>query len=92
MLGMDSIAIRKLNVGSKPMETYVLLFNNYVNQGVKKVVLYGRGDNIVRAVDLYNLISRRLGGLVRLSKVNIGTVEYSGRRSSYIELEVEIFR
>ncbi len=89
---MDSIAIRKLNVGSKPMETYVLLFNNYVNQGVKKVVLYGRGDNIVRAVDLYNLISRRLGGLVRLSKVNIGTVEYSGRRSSYIELEVEIFR
>ncbi len=89
---MDSIAIRKLNVGSKPMETYVLLFNNYVNQGVKKVVLYGRGDNIVRAVDLYNLISRRLGGLVRLSKVNIGTVEYGGRRSSYIELEVEIFR
>jgi DNA-binding protein Alba len=92
MLGMDSIAIRKLNVGNKPMETYVLLFNNYVNQGVKKVVLYGRGDNIARAVDLYNLISRRLGDLVRLSKVNIGTVEYGGRRSSYIELEVEIFR
>lgn len=89
---MNSIAIKKLNVGSKPMETYVLLFNNYVNQGIKKIVLCGRGDNIARAVDLYNLISRRLEGLVRLSKVSIGTEEHGGRRFSYIELELEVLR
>lgn len=89
---MDSVAIRKLNVGNRPMETYILLFNNYVSQGVKKVVICGRGDNIVRAVDLYNLINKRLGSLVRLSRVNIGTMEYSGRRASYIELELEILR
>lgn len=89
---MSSVTIKKLNVGGKPMETYTLLFNNYVNQGVKKIVLYGRGDNIARAVDLYNLISRRLEGMVRLSKVNIGTVENSGRRFSYIELELEVLR
>ncbi|MEM0025817.1 MAG: DNA-binding protein [Zestosphaera sp.] len=89
---MNSVAVKKLNVGNKAMETYMLLFNNYVNQGIKKVVLYGRGDNIVRAVDLYNLISKRLEGLVKLSKVNIGTVEYGGRRFSYIELELEILR
>lgn len=89
---MDSVTTKKLNVGDKPMETYVLIFNNYVNQGVRKIVLYGRGDNIPRAVDLYNLISKRLGNLVRLSKVDIGTIEYSGKRSSYIELELEILR
>ncbi|MGC8974612.1 MAG: hypothetical protein ACP5KB_00250 [Thermoprotei archaeon] len=89
---MDSVAIRKLNVGNRPMETYVLLFNNYVSQGIKKIVIFGKGDNIVRAVDLYNLINKRLGGLVRLSRVDIGTVEYSGRRTSYIELELEILR
>lgn len=89
---MDHVNIKKLNVGNRSIETYMILFNNYVNQGVRKIVLYGRGDNIVRAVDLYNIINRRLGNLVRLSKVNIGTVEYSGRRSSYIELELEILR
>ncbi|MEO3992716.1 MAG: DNA-binding protein [Desulfurococcaceae archaeon TW002] len=87
---MGSVTTKKLNVGNKPMETYVLIFNNYVNQGIRKIVLHGRGDNIPRAVDLYNLISKRLGNLVRLSKVNIGTIEYSDRRSSYIELELEI--
>lgn len=89
---MGSNATRKLSVGNRPMDTYVFLFNNYVSQGVKKVVLYGRGENIPRAVDLYNLINSRLGGLVRLCRVNIGTEVLEGRHASYIELELEVLR
>ncbi|MEM4485900.1 MAG: DNA-binding protein [Zestosphaera sp.] len=89
---MNSSMIRKLSVGNRPMETYVFLFSNYVNQGARKVVLYGRGENISRAIDLYNLISRRLEGLVRLCRVNIGTEVLEGRHASYIELELEVLR
>lgn len=89
---MSSDATRKLSVGNRSMETYVFLFNNYLSQGVRRVVLYGRGENIARAVDLYNLISHRLGNLVRLCRVNIGTEVLEGRHASYIELELEVLR
>ncbi len=87
---MSSIAVKKLNVGNRPMQTYVYLVSTYINQGVKRIILHGRGENISRAVDLYNLINHRLGGLVRLAGVDIGTEEFNGRHTRYIELKLEI--
>ncbi|MEM2020876.1 MAG: DNA-binding protein [Zestosphaera sp.] len=89
---MSSIASRKLNVGNRPMQTYMYLVSTYINQGIRRIILHGRGENISRAVDLYNLINYRLEGLVRLARVGIGTEEYSGRHTRYIELELEILR
>ncbi len=54
------------------------------------VVLKGRGDNICKAIDVYNEIKSRLGDALKLVSVNIGSERAGRRKLSYIEIRLRM--
>jgi len=79
----------KVRVGNKPLSDYLISAALLFNQGVNKVVLVGRGNNISKAVALYNTLKDRMGEAIKLRDVRIGSEEIKGKVVSYIEIEVE---
>ncbi|MCS7108163.1 MAG: DNA-binding protein [Sulfolobales archaeon] len=78
-----------VSVGSRPLSDYVLSIIILLNQGVKKVVLKGKGGNINKAIAVYNAVKDRLGDSVKLEGVEIGSEYYSNRkRVSYIKISL----
>ncbi len=79
---------RRVTVGNKPLSNYIALVSMFLNQGVKEIIIHGRGQNISKAVDLYNILNRRLGDYLKLANVSIGTEHAGGKSLSYIEIVV----
>ncbi|MEM0361390.1 MAG: DNA-binding protein [Sulfolobales archaeon] len=78
-----------VSVGSRPLSDYVLSIIILFNQGVKKVVLKGKGGNISKAIAVYNAVKDRLGDSIRLEGIEIGSEYYDNRkRVSYIKISI----
>lgn len=54
------------------------------------VVIKGRGDNISKAVDVYNEVVSRIGDALKLVSVNIGSDKVGRRKLSFIEIKVKM--
>jgi len=80
---------RRVTVGNKPLSNYIALVSTFLSQGVKEIVIRGKGENISKAVDLYNILHRRLGDYLKLTNVSIGTEHVGGRAVSYIEITLQ---
>lgn len=76
-------------VGKKPTADYVLSAVILFNQGVERVVVKGRGEDISKTVDVVNSILQRLGDAVKVKGVRIGSDKIRGRLVSYIEVVLE---
>ncbi len=79
----------KVRVGNKPLNDYLISAALLFNQGASKVVLVGKGNNISKAVALYNTLKDRMGEAIKLRDVRIGSEEVKGKIVSFIEIEVE---
>lgn len=79
----------KVSVGRRAMRDYLASIAIMFNRGVKSVVIRGCGDNINRAVTLYNVLKSRLGDSVRLTNVRIGSERRGFKYVPYIEIEIE---
>mgnify|MGYP001772804760 CR=1 FL=1 len=79
----------KVSVGRRALSDYLASIAIIFNHGVKSVVIRGCGDNIYRAVTLYNVLKSRLGDGVRLANVRIGSERRGFKYVPYIEIEVE---
>jgi len=78
-----------ISVSGRPLSDYVLSVIILFNQGVRKVVLKGRGNNISKAIAVYNAVKDRLGDSVKLENVEIGSEYVSeGKRVSYIKIAI----
>ena len=53
------------------------------------MIIRGNGENIYRAVNLYNILKSRLGDGVRLLNVRIGSEKRGFKHVPYIEIEIE---
>lgn len=54
------------------------------------LILKGRGDNIHKAVDVYNEVKARVGDALKLVGVSIGSEKVGRRRLPYIELKLKM--
>lgn len=79
----------KVSVGRRAISDYMASIAIIFNQGVKSVVIRGCGDNIHRAVNLYNALKSRLGDSIKLANVKIGSEKRGFKYVPYIEIEVE---
>ncbi len=79
----------KVSVGKRAISEYLASIAIIFNQGVRSVVIRGCGDNIHRAVTLYNVLKSRLGESIRLADVRIGSERRGYKHVPFIEIEVE---
>jgi len=54
------------------------------------VVIKGRGDNISKAVDVYNEVASRIGDALKVVSVNIGSDRVGRRKMSFIEIKLKM--
>lgn len=79
----------KVSVGRRAISDYMASIAIIFNHGVKSVTIRGCGDNIYRAVTLYNALKSRLGDGIKLANVKIGSEKRGFKYVSYIEIEIE---
>ncbi len=79
----------KITVGNKPVLDYIVSIAILFNQGVKRIIIRGRGDNISKAIAVYNAVKERMGDAVKLSNVRIGSEDRKGKLTSFIEIIIE---
>lgn len=84
-----SLEESKITIGNKPILDYIVSIAILFNQGVRRVVIKGKGDNISKAVAVYNAIKERMGDAVKLNDVRIGSEDRRGRLTSFIEIVIE---
>jgi DNA-binding protein len=58
--------------------------------GEELVVLKGRGDNISKAIDVYNEVKKRIGDVIEVAGINIGSERAGSRKVSYIEIKLKM--
>ncbi len=75
-------------IGKKPIIQYVTEAIVRFSEGADVVVLYARGDNIHKAVEVYNELVRRLQDSLKLEGIEIGSEMRGNRRVSYIKIKV----
>ena len=75
-------------VGKKPVNDYVLSAILVLNEGHDEVIIKGQGNNINKAVEVYNALRRRLGDSIELVSVNIDSFEKGRRLVPYIEIRI----
>ncbi len=76
-------------IGRSSPSAYVLDIIVRFNQGIDKVTIVGKGNNIPKAITVYNILKSRLGDALVLENVNIGSIfNERNRRISYIEIHV----
>ncbi|MCX8184349.1 MAG: DNA-binding protein [Sulfolobales archaeon] len=86
---MSEARTYKVSVGRRSINDYMTSIAIIFNQGVRSVVIRGCGDNIHRAVALYNVLKLKLGDSIKLVNVKIGSEKRGSRYVPYIEIEVE---
>ncbi len=79
----------RITIGNKPILDYIVSIAILFNQGIRRIVIKGRGDNISKAVAVYNAIKERMGDSVKLSDVRIGSEDRRGKLVSFIEIVIE---
>jgi len=79
----------KVSVGRRALSEYLASIAIIFNQGAKVVIIRGNGENIYRAVNLYNILKSRLGDGIRLLNVRIGSEKRGFKHVPYIEIEIE---
>jgi len=80
--------IKIIDVSRKPITDYVFDAVVNFNQGIDEIIIKGRGDFISKAVDVYRILSERLGDSIEIVNVEIGSERFRGRRRSYIAIHV----
>ena len=75
-------------VGKKPVNDYVLSAILLLNEGHDEVVIRGQGNNINKAVEVYNALRHRLGDSIELVSVNIDSFEKGRRLVPFIEIRI----
>lgn len=75
-------------IGKKPIIHYVTEAILRFSEGNDVVVLYARGDNIHKAVEVYNELVRRLQDSLKLEGIEIGSEMRGNRRVSYIKIKL----
>jgi DNA-binding protein len=58
--------------------------------GDELVILKGRGDNISKAIDVFNEVKKRIGDVIEVVGVNIGSERAGSRKVSYIEIKLRM--
>ena len=58
--------------------------------GEDLVVVKGRGENISRAIDVYNEVKKRMGDVIELVDVSIGSERAGSRKTSFIEIKLRM--
>jgi len=79
----------RITVGKKPILDYIVSIAILFNQGVRRIVIRGKGDNISKDVAVYNAIKERMGDAVKLNDVRIGSENRKGKLTSFIEIVIE---
>jgi len=79
----------EISVGNRPLGDYIVSAAILFNQGYRQVLIRGRGNNISKAVALYNALKERMGDALKLVDVRIGSNEIRGRIVSFIEILIE---
>ena len=76
-------------IGKKPIRDYVLAAVLLFNEGHDEIIIRARGNNISKAVDVFNAIRSRLSG-IQLVNVKIDSVERDAQRLiPVIEIKVK---
>ncbi len=76
-------------IGKKPVIDYVLTAILLFNEGYDEVVIKGQGNNVSKAVDVYNALKNRMQDGVELISVNIDSKERGRRLIPIIEIRVK---
>ncbi len=76
-------------IGRERPYRYALDIIVRMNQGSDNITIIGRGNNIPKAITVYNILRDRLGEALELRGVSIGsTYTERNRRISYIEIKI----
>ncbi|WP_228546795.1 DNA-binding protein [Hyperthermus butylicus] len=75
-------------IGKKPVTDYVLAAILLFNEGYDEVIIKGQGNNVSKAVDVYNALANRLQDGIELVDVKIDSVERGRRLVPVIEIKV----
>jgi len=84
-----SVEESRITVGNKPVIDYIVSIAILLNQGIKRIIIRGRGPNISKAVAVYNAVKDRMGDAIKLSDVRIGSEDRRGKLISFIEIVIE---
>jgi len=84
----SSVNVKTIMLGNRPLREYLLEAIVSINRDADVVEIMGRGRHIYRAVNLYNMLTSRLGDRLELKGVEIGSLLVRGRRVSYIKISV----
>jgi len=76
-------------VGRKPVMNYVLSAVVLFNQGISRVIVKGKGEDISKAVDVANSILERLGDTIKVKEIKIGSENRKGKLVSFISVILE---
>jgi DNA-binding protein Alba len=76
-------------IGKKPVMDYVLAAILLFNEGYDEVIIRGQGDNVSKAVDVYNALQARLQDGIELVDVRIDSIERGRRLVPIIEIKVK---
>ncbi len=79
----------RITIGNKPIADYIVSIAILFNQGVKRIVIKGKGDKISKAVAVYNAVKDRMGDAIKLENVRIGSEDRRGKLVSFIEITIE---
>ena len=75
-------------IGKKPVIDYVLTAILLFNEGYDEVVIKGQGNNVSKAVDVYNALKNRMQDGIELVDVSIDSKEKGRRLIPIIEIRV----
>jgi len=79
---------RVIVVGKKSLSSYLIDIAVMFQEGASSLVIKGYGRYISKAVDLYNALASKMGDVVKLESVNIGSEPVAGRVKAYIVIKV----
>ncbi len=76
-------------LGNRPLRDYLLESIVSLNRESDVIEILGRGRHIYRAVNLYNMLSSRLGDRISIKNIEIGSMLIRNRRVSYIKITIQ---
>ncbi|ADM27065.1 Alba, DNA/RNA-binding protein [Ignisphaera aggregans DSM 17230] len=82
-------APKTIILGNRPLRDYLLESIVSLNRESDVIEILGRGRHIYRAVNLYNMLSSRLGDRISIKNVEIGSMLIRNRRVSYIKITIQ---
>jgi len=81
--------VKTIVLGNRPLRDYLLESIVSLNRESDVIEILGRGKHIYRAVNLYNMLSSRLGDRISIKNIEIGSMLIRNRRVSYIKITIQ---